>query len=549
MMRRRALGAGLVAAGMAALLMTGPADAQQKIRGVAEVQYSKLSLLDPANDVEWWLTSLRLDYSARFRKVYEFSSQFQFTDQKYLGRPDRQRLPLGSLRLAHPLFGLFGSYRPIQVTDSRNITTGQQELNVTGYFQRAGLPRLSASWNRRNQDASGRSPGTVAVRRGLMANYELGRLNLHAGYGDLANEDRVAGGRRGSEQNLNAGSSLRLENRRANTVLQYDYNQSRRRVDGARDATSRVHSASANGGLEFSARTSANLSYSFRNVGTTQFSTSSQVEHDGTLNLVHRPFRAVQLSSGAGVRSVSIGDREETESFVMTSASAEGSARPGWKLGAGASQSWNWLPGERARPIQSLRSNTRMRLAKGLETFGEASLSRTVRPVASADAIAPATLVTFQTTAGLRAVPLRSVTLNANLRRYRTGTTLWGGGPASMTYSTSVDWKASEKLQLNGSWGHAGGFVRNAPDRSTLQASVQWTPSRSFQASGTYTRANQQLRDPGTSLTAGREAYGAWIAVALTRDLHTTIRYTEADPGLPTRARQVSATLSQSFWR
>jgi hypothetical protein len=131
MMRRRALGAGLVAAGMAALLMAGPADAQQKIRGVAEVQYSKLSLLDPANDVEWWLTSVQFDYSTRFRKLYELSSQFQFTDQKYLGRPDRQRLPLGSLRLAHPLFGLFGSFRPIQVTDSRNVTTSQQELNLT----------------------------------------------------------------------------------------------------------------------------------------------------------------------------------------------------------------------------------------------------------------------------------------------------------------------------------------------------------------------------------------------------------------------------------
>jgi hypothetical protein len=549
MMRRRALAAGLVATGMTALLMAGPADAQQKIRGVAEVQYSKLSLRDPANDVEWWLTSVQLDYSSRFRKLYEFSSQFQFTDQKYVGRPDRQRLPLGSMRLAHPLFGLFASYRPIEVTDSRSFTTRQQELNLTGYFQRAGLPQLAASWNRRNQDASGPFPGTLAVRRTLTTNYELGRLNLHAGYGDLAHEDRTVGGRRGGEDDFNAGSSLRLENRRANAVLQYDYNQSRRWADGARDVTSRVHGASANGGLELSARTSANLSYSLRNVGTTQFSTTSQVEHDGALSLVHRPMRGVQLSTGAGVRSATIGDQVETESFVMTSASAEGDARPGWKLGTAASQSWNWLPGDRVRPIQSLRSNTRMRLTKGLEAFGEASLSRTERPAASADTISAATQVTLQTAAGLRAVPLRSVTLNANLRRYRTGATLLGGGPASVTYSTSLDWRATEKLQLNGSWGRAGGFVRNTPDRSTLQASVQWTPSRSVQASGTYTRANQQLRDPGTSLMAVREAYGAWLAVALTHDLRTTIRYTEADPGLPSRARQVSATLSQSLWR
>jgi hypothetical protein len=552
MMRWSARGAGLATAAMVAMaasLMAGPADAQQKIRGVAEVQYSKLSMFNPANDVEWWLTSVQLDYSSRFRKVYEFASQLQFSDQKYIGRPDRQRLPLGSLRLAHPLFGLYGSYRPIQVTDARNVTTSQQELNLTGYFQQARLPRLSAAWNRRNQDASGRIPGTVAVRRSLMANYDLGRLNLHAGYADLANENRVTGGQHRNENNLNAGTSARFDGRRANTVLQYDYNQSHRRVDGARDATSRIHSASANGGVEFSARTSANLSYSFRNVATTQFSTISQVDHDGTLSLIHRPFRTVQLSGGGGVRSVSVGGLQETESFVMTSASAEGNARPGWKLGAGASQSWNWLPGDRARPVQSIRSNTRMRFATGLEAVGEASLSRTDRPVARTDTISSASQVTVQAAAGLRAVPLRSITLNANLRRYRTGATLRGGGPASVTYTTSLDWRASDKLQLNGSWGRAGGFIRNAPDRSTLQASVQWTPSRSFQTSGTYTRANQQLRDPGTSLTAGREAYGVWLAAALTRDLHATIRYTEADPGLPTRARQVSATLSQSLWR
>ncbi len=549
MMRRRALGAGLVAASMAAVLLAGPADAQQKIRGVAEVQYSKLSLLDPANDVEWWLTSVQLDYSRRFRKAYELSSRFQFTDQRTIGRPDRQILPQGSLRLAHPLFGLFGSYRPITVVDSRNLTTRQQETNLTGYFQRAGLPQLSASWNRRNQDASGPFPGTAAVRRSLMANYDLGRLNLHAGYGDLANEDRSARRRTGSEENVNAGSTVRLENRRANAVLQYDYNQSRRQVDGAHDATSRVHSASANGGLAISKRTSASLAYSFRSVGTTQFATTTEVDHDGSLSVIHRPWKAVQLSGGGGVRSVNVAGSEETESFLSTSASAEGDARPGWRLGASANQSWNWLPGDRARPVQSIRSNTRMRLSKGFDAFGEASLSRADRPSAGLETGPAATLVTLQTAAGLRAVPLRTVTLNANLRRYRTGATLRGDGPASTTYTTSLDWRASEKLQASGSWGRAGGFVRNAPDRSTLQASVQWTPSRTVQASGTYTRANQQLRDPGTSLTAGREAYGAWLAVALNRDLHATIRYTQADPGLPTRARQVSATLSQSLWR
>jgi hypothetical protein len=549
MMAWKALGAGLVAAGTAVLVMTGPADAQQKIRGVAEVQYQKLSRLRPVDDVEWWLTTFQLDYSNRIRKTLELSTQLQFTEQRYVGRPDRQRTPLVTVRLAHPLFGVFGTFRPLAVTDSRNFRTEQQQLTLSGYFQKAGLPRLTGSWDRNHQDPSGRFPGSVAVRRSAPATYDLGHLNLHAGYNDQTRRDEVGGGASGREDNYNLGSALRFDGRKSNASLQYDFNRAQRRFGGASNVLTRMHQASVNAGRQLSPRTAASLAYSFRRVDATTPGIPAQTEHDGVVNLVHHPLRFLQVSGGGGVQSVNVGSQRETESYVDASISADGEARPGWRLGSALSHSWNWLPGDRPRPIDSFRSNTRMKLTAGLEAFGDLTVSRTNRAVATTDTVTSATQVIVQSGAGLRAIPLRTLTLDASMRRYRAGATLRADGRATSSYIASLNWRRSEKLVVNGTWTRAGGFYLNTPDRTTVQGSFQWTPTRAVQASGSYTRSNQLVRDASTALTANREAYGGWLAVALNRDLRATFRYTAADPGQPTRSRQVNVTVTQSFWR
>lgn len=549
MMAWKALGAGLVAAGTAVLVMAGPADAQQKIRGVAEVQYQRLSRLQPSDDVEWWLTTFQLDYSNRIRKTLELSSQVQFTEQRYVGRPDRQRAPLATIRLAHPLFGVFGTFRPLAITDSRGFKTDQQQLTLTGYFQKTGLPRLTGSWDRNHQDPSGRFPGSIAVRRNLAATYDLGRLNLHAGYNDQTRRDEVGGGARGRDDNYNLGSAFRFDARKSSGTVQYDFNQAERRFGGASNTLTRMHQASVNAGQQFSTRTAASLAYSYRRVGSETPGLPSQSEHDGMLNVIHHAARFLQLSGGGGVQSVNVGSQKETESYVNASVTADGEARPGWRLGSAVSHSWNWLPGDRPRPIDSFRSNTRMRLTKGLEAFGDLTVSRTNRAVAQPDTVTSTTQVIVQSGAGLRAVPLRTLTLDASMRRYRTGSTLRSDRQSTSSYDASLHWKRSEKLTVSGTWTRAGGFYQNAPDRTTLQGSVQWAPTRSVQASGSYTRSNLLVHDASTALTANREAYGGWLAIALNRDLRATIRYTAADPGLPTRTRQVNVTVTQSFWR
>jgi hypothetical protein len=359
----------------------------------------------------------------------------------------------------------------------------------------------------------------------------------------------IGGGVKGRDDNYNVGSALRFDGRRSNGTVQYDFNQAERRFGGASNVLTRMHQASVNAGQQFSARTAASLAYSYRLVGSGTPGLPAQSEHDGVLNVIHHPARFLQISEGGGVQSVNVGSQKETESYVDASVSADGEARPGWRLGSAVSHSWNWLPGDRPRPIDSFRSNTRMRLTKGLEAFGDLTISRTNRAVAQTDTVTSTTQVIVQSGAGLRAVPLRTLTLDASMRRYKTGATLRRDGQVTNSYVASLNWKRSEKLAVSGTWTRAGGFYQNTPDRTTLQGSLQWTPSRSVQASGSYTRSNQLVRDASTALAANREAYGGWLAIALNRDLRATIRYTAADPGLPTRVRQVNVTVTQSFWR
>ena len=182
---RHSLWAAVVTAG---LLAAGPTGAQSMFRGVAEVQYENVNHLVSAEDRESWQKALQIDFSTRIRRMFELSSQLQFSELSYTGRPDRTSTPRGMVRLAHPLFGFSASYRPVTITDERDLTTKQQELMLSGYFQKARLPRVVGSWIRRHVDPQLNFPGSASVTRNVSANYDLGRLNFHAGWGDQASE-------------------------------------------------------------------------------------------------------------------------------------------------------------------------------------------------------------------------------------------------------------------------------------------------------------------------------------------------------------------------
>ncbi len=539
-------GCGVVVVMMA--LMSAPAEAQH-LRAVVEGQYDRLERFGFGDDTERWQTSYRLDYATRIHSMLDLSSQFQFNDQWYVGRSDRVRTPIGSLRLAHPQFGFFGSYRPTTVTDAKSITTRQKETMLSGYVQRPGLPQLMGTWTRRRLEASPGIAGSVSIQRDLRSSWTTGPFAFRGGYGDQSREADNLPGRKALNDHFDAGTTAQFVNGPATGSLSYDFNTTRTRGEGFLHQVSRVHTTALGGGYIFSPRTTASLAYSFRYTDTGTAGVSVLREHDGSLNLLHKLNRMIQLTGGAGVRGADVGAGREVESFVVGSATANTMVRPGWQFAAGLDHSWNWLPHDHGRPIDSFTSTSRMKLAQGLEADGNVTVGRTSRPVAAGDTLTAPVAVSLQTGAGLRATPLRTLTVTMSGQRYRAGENQRGAQLTTTSYTAGVEWRPSPKLVGTTKWSVSSGFSRGEPSHGLSQSMVQWTPKASFQLTGTYARADQQVRDVNTALAASRETYGAWIVWAVARDLRATLRYSEADPGLTSHARQVSADVSKSFGR
>jgi hypothetical protein len=538
---------------VAVLMAAGPLAARtghaQSFRGVAEVQYANLSRAATPQDLESWQTTFQIDHSTRLRGQLLLSSQFRWNELTYQDRPDRTRTPQGSIRLSHPFYGMAVSYRPTTVTDALNYTQKQQELRVTSYFSKPGLPQLTGSWARRHVDATVDFPGGSSIRRDLSGTYARGVFDFRAAYGDQSRETARNGDRKNGDDRIGFGSTGHFRGVRWNATGHYDFNQTRK-IDGSDVVRiSRLHTAGANGSLRLSRRTTGSLNYSLQHNNIVRPQTASLTEHDGTVSVGHELSRVFRASAGGGVRSASIGGNRETESFALASLTASAQVRPGWTFGSGLNHSYNWLPSERPRPITSFQASTLMRLAPRLEVNGSLGATHATRPLAAADTVGARRQATLQAGAGIRATPRPPITIALTASRSRSAATIGWDGDASTSYTGRVDWKPYEALQLNGAWSRASGFRQGEPHRTTVQASSEWNPTRFLQAAGTYTRFNQPIRDPNTSLSGNRQAFGGRLVLGLTRDLRATIQYSEADPDLPTQSEQVTVTVTQSFRR
>jgi hypothetical protein len=521
-----------------------PAGAERGVlRGAAELQYQSSERVGVATPLETWIKTLRMDYARRMRGSLELSSHLVFSEQTLAGRPDRTRTPQGNLQLSHPYFSVLASYRPSEVRDVQGRTTRQQELSFNGYVQGPRLPRVTGSWIRRHYEPGRGIPAAAAVTRSLTSVYNLGATSFRAGYGDQYREGVFGSTGRAGESHYNLGASSQFRVGAGGLSTQYDFNQSRADPTGSRITTTRQHSAGINGGMRLSKRTSTGLAYSYRRTESVGTGRSPLEEHDGSLSLGHQLNSAVQLSGAAGVRSARINGANPTERYLVASASAQGEARPGWRMDAAASHSLNWLPGIPARPADNVRATTSMRLTPGLDFRGDLSLSATRNPLAPRHS--PLELG-LQSAAGIVASPLRTVSLDATVQRARAGVSLLRGGSSSSSYAANLRLRPSGAFQLNGGWGMA----TNSGTRSTTwQSGFQWSPRPTFQASGAYSRAAQERSDPTAPMTTSQESVSGSLAVALARNLSGTVRYAESNPGRTGSVRQISALLIQRFGR
>jgi hypothetical protein len=531
-------------AAVTSLMVAGTANAQ-RLNGSAEWNYQNVDQLSLDEPQESVIQTYRLNYSNRLRGNIDLTAQGQFSQQDVLGGSQRLRNPQGSVRLAHAYWGASAAYLPTETRDALGLTNNYQNLVLTGYTQKPGLPTLAGSWIRSHVDPNPLSTGSATVTRNLSSVYNIPRLSLHGAYGDRFLETDLDPNPRNTETHVNLGATSNFQIWRAPSSLRYDFGQSETRPSPTFSQQSRVHTAAASTNYQFSPKTSSSLAYTYQRNASTPGGTLLE-DHNGALALSHQPSRAVNLSIASGVRSVNFLGGRETEKFLAASAAAQGNVRTGWHGYAGVSRSINWLPGIEARPVDTFQSNTTMQLTRGLSA--RADLTTTSSQVAEpigADTTGTLSLRSIQGGAGLTAVPLKRLYLDGSFHASRSGASYFLGGVTSTSYAANARLTPSPRLTLNGNWTLNQGFRTKG---TTSQAGFQWIVGSAFQASGAYSRSRQELLF-ASPINGLQESYAGSMAMALARDLRGTLRYSVANPRQASEVRLLSAGMSYNFGR
>jgi len=528
-----------------ALAMAGPAGAQS-LRGVGELQYQSVERIGPGATRESWVKSFQTDYSRRLPGAVEFTSRFRFTEQTVVGRPDRLRVPEGSVRFAHQNFGLSTTYRPSETRDTRGLTQTQQNLTLTGYAQKPGLPNLAGTWVRTHVDSTAQARESATVTRSLSSTYTRTGLAVHAGFGDR-HLDRARGpGSRLVDRHFNLGSASQFQVRGAPVALTYDFTESWANPSGTRSQRARGHTAGGTSSFPLGPKASTSLAYTYHRSAVAGVPGTLVEDHNGTLSLSYLVAPAISLASTGGVRSALFGGRTLTERFVSTGVSSQGTARPGWQVSASAGRTYGWLPDTRVRVTDQLGAGTTMRLANGLDARGTLGLSSAQRPEAGGDSTASTREVGLQLGAGITAVPLRRFYLDLGAQRSRAGGATLRGSPTATSYAANARLTVSRRVQTTGGWSQTRGFDSRG---STVQTTLIWNAGSRLQASGAYTRATQTTRVSTAPARTRSESLSGALTTTLGRVTTASFRYSEANRGQPSQVRQVNVNLVRRFGR
>ncbi len=560
--------------GAALSLAATAAQAQGGLAGHLQVQYQKVEqstrLLQPDGTLresrlerESWIQNYEVNHSTRFGDQWNLYSQLNLTDLSYVGRPEGSRTPSGTLRLVHPAFGLSGSYRPSTTTTTfgpaglggvgldtlqdrapSRLTTKNQEATLAAYLSAAKLPRLDLSWIRRHREQGAASPGETGITRSARLSYDAGPLNVRGGYGDIAREPAGSAAPQTFQRAMDGGAGLRLGGAGAlSGTLQYDFSASRRGESAGPSNRTRMHAALLGGDLRRSGRSGLSLNYSYRRTEIRDHVPASLDDHEGTLLYNYAPTRSSRLAGVGGVRTLRAGSESGLQRYASFIASADGTVRPQWTGVASASHVTNWDPGRGPYSIETFHVGSRFRLAQGLELTPDAQVS------VNGDSAARDSRVVSQLAAGLLVAPLRGISCRYSDRFYRAGPGLGGARAESRSTTLDLRWKPVPTLELAGSYGVTGAFPRNDPRLSTRQLNLSWIPSRGFQLTGNYSRSDQSRGGGVANQLRGREILGTRVLASLTRSTLLSLGLHQSDPHRASFARQVEATVTQSFGR
>ncbi len=550
------------------MLIGGGARAEG-MRGYLQVQFQRsdqhLLALAPDSTLreivlrrEFWTQTYELTHAARFANGLNVFSQFRLNDVSFVNSAERSRTPYGTLRLAHPWFGLAGSYQPVTLTTVvRNgslfptaadtvpqqvATFRTEESLVSGYLSAPRLPRVDVSWRRRHRGSDIQGPAQSGVSRNATASWAVGPLSLRGGYNDLGSGGAGFAPATVVQRSGSGGAGLQFAPRSGMSLaLSYDYVQTRHGLQAVRSDLSRSHTANLNGSYVMSRVATLSLNYAYRRDLLRSSINSQASNHEGALLLSLQGRNGWRLISGGGVRTSQLELQSDVFRYATAVLSWDGRVRPHWQGTTSVAHVTNWNPGHGSFSVDTWHTGSRMNVRRGVDLLGDWSLAQ------SGDSAARDLRWTSQTSVGLQATPVRSFTAGLGLRQYHAGPELFRSAAASHATTVDLHWRPWPAFEAEANISRTGLLPANDPRLSTTAVNVRWSPTAVVQITGIYTRSTQSQL--GAQQLIGREVYGGRVLAVLGRSWNFNAGIFSADPNTRTGSRQVDAALTRSFGR
>jgi hypothetical protein len=407
---------------------------------------------------------------------------------------------------------------------------------------------VNGSWIRRELDPGTSAPTSTGTIRSLSAGHALGPLALRAAYSDQSRDrerERISADER---RNAAAGATLQLAARQATLLTSYDVTETRELVSENIASRTVQHLAGLNGGARFSRKTDASLAYSYRKTLNRVPTGPSLDDHDGNLLGRYTLTRAVNFQAGGGMRTVRDVAQNDVQWYVLATAAIDGRIRPRWTGGASIARSYNWNPGDQARPIDTYQANTKMALARGMDfsLVGQVNVTDEGSG-ALRDTVGQSARVVSYGSATLNAVIVRGLVAFVSAQGYRSGEHLTGDAVTSASNTTELRWTPEPGLQIYGSWRRSRALGTVSPTLTIWQGTTQWTPSKRVDLSAFYQKSDQERGNPNTLLPAGQETWTLRGLLGLTRELRAIGVWSTVNPGKPSRSNRIEATLTYRF--
>ena len=512
-----------------------------------------------------WIQSYDLNHRAYPRQNVLVQSTLRLNDQFVVGSPERQTVPLGSVRVMHPYATLFASIQPVIAetplilpgatpVDSATATSVRLERRETQLVGRLAVPNwpsLDLRWlGRRNEPVNLGGNGGVIVageksrQRTARLGYAREAWNAYAEWSDQKFEREVQGTISTDQRILRSGVSLHLAPAgRGSLLASYDLTDTRSGFSGSRTAHTLAHSAQLNGDWRHTPKLVTQVNGNLRSSTSTQTVTGTLTDAEGALLTNYYFTPRVRATAGGGTRTVRTTSGQRLLSYFTTLAAADGEVRHDWTANSLLSNTVNWDPERGTFAVQTVGGYSRMRL------HGRGQLDGDLQFTANGDTATA--LQRYSNSWGLRLSlePLRSLTLAGSMRSYRVGAELLTATGVTRTRGVDVILRPMLNMDLTASWVSTGLLPSDSPRIETRSATGRWTPWAPLQLTGSWSKSDQVRTSTAITPFRAREIASGRAFVTLSRRLSAAAGFTVANPGSGSSSKEFDAILTWSFGR